>query len=112
MPLTGLYRQSQVADAASSVAELVEEGWPQQAADDLVELLAELFDEGSNAAQDLLLLGFSDYNERLDQRLLDEFLLTPPFLTAPERMPQSRLPSPQSPRGYLLRAKMIRSAHP
>lgn len=76
LPLSGQYRKSHL--NKESRDELVNnEGWSEQSADDLLTLLGYYFkgeDEGGNPAQDLLVLGFSDYMDALDEELHTNFL--------------------------------------
>jgi len=70
LPLSGQYRKSHLNEESKD--ELLQEGWPNQAVDDLFDVLGAYFkseDEGGNPVQDLLMLGFSEYMAVLDEEL-------------------------------------------
>jgi len=70
LPLSGQYRQSHLGEESKD--ELLQEGWPNQAVDDLFEVLGAYFkseNDGGNPVQDLLMLGFQEYMAVLDEEL-------------------------------------------
>ena len=70
LPLSGQYRQSHLNEDAKG--ELLAEGWPAQAVDDIFDVLGSYFrteEEGGNPVQDLLMLGFREYMSVLDEEL-------------------------------------------
>lgn len=75
LPLSGQYRKSHLNSEARE--ELLRDAeWPEQAVDDLLQLLHQYFrseTEGGNPVQDLLMLGFSEYMGALDEELHDKF---------------------------------------
>jgi len=77
VPLSGVYRESQLTDQAQQ--NLIDSGWPQQMAIDLHQMLKFYFkdpgDEGGNCAQDLLILGFSEYMNKFNERIYRDLLL-------------------------------------
>jgi serine/threonine protein kinase len=76
LPLSGQYRKSHLNEQGREEF-LKDSAWPKQMVDDLFALLGEYFaseDEGGNPAQDLLLLGYSEYMGALDEELHDKFL--------------------------------------
>lgn len=76
LPLSGQYRRSHLMDDQAEV--LRNASWPQVMVDDLFDVLGRYFrdeDEGGNPAQDLLLVGFDDYMDALDEELHDKLLL-------------------------------------
>lgn len=77
LPLSGQYRRSHLQEEQKQV--LVDDGWPQVMADDLFEVLTKYFDEEGNQAQDLLMLGFSEYYSVLDEEVFYSFLLSDDF---------------------------------
>uniref|UniRef100_A0A7S1YFW9 Guanylate cyclase n=2 Tax=Grammatophora oceanica TaxID=210454 RepID=A0A7S1YFW9_9STRA len=75
LPLSGQYRKSHLSSEAKE--ELKEEGWPDQAADDLFDVLGAYFrseENGGNPVQDLLMLGFREYMGALDEELHSKLL--------------------------------------
>lgn len=76
LPLSGSYRKSHLNDEHR--VELTENaGWPSQMVDDLFDLLNVYFkgeEEGGNPVQDLLMLGFPEYMDALDEELHTKFL--------------------------------------
>jgi len=77
LPLSGQYRKSHI-QGDEHRNELLESGWPGQMIDDLFEVLGEYFkdvDEGGNAVQDLLMVGFDEYMDILNEEIHKKLLL-------------------------------------
>jgi len=77
LPLTGIYRTSQLSEPSKE--RLVSSGWPRVMVDDLYEVLRFYFrdDErgGGNGVKDLLIPGFSEYMSAFHEELYNRFLL-------------------------------------
>eukprot|EP00730_Choanoeca_flexa_P017682 TRINITY_DN8547_c0_g1_i2.p1 TRINITY_DN8547_c0_g1~~TRINITY_DN8547_c0_g1_i2.p1 ORF type:complete len:1147 (+),score=180.38 TRINITY_DN8547_c0_g1_i2:51-3491(+) len=77
LPLSGQYRRSQLETGAKT--RLLASGWPEVVVNDLFKVLDFNFQDeeaAGNPAQDLLMLGFSDYMQELKQHIFDDYLLS------------------------------------
>ncbi|EGD77131.1 TK protein kinase [Salpingoeca rosetta] len=82
LPLSGQYRRSHLREEQKQV--LLDDDWPREMADDLFDVLRFYFLEDGNPAQDLLMLGFSEYQGAFDQHVFSEFLLSDDFFYLPD----------------------------
>lgn len=76
LPLSGQYRKSHLNEEGRQEL-LVGGNWPEQMVDDSFLMLEQYFkseEEGGNPAQDLLMLGFPEYMNALDEELHDKLL--------------------------------------
>eukprot|EP01147_Barroeca_monosierra_P005467 gene5467-7168_t len=80
LPLSGQYRQSHLTDQEKQ--NLLLERWPSVMVGDLFDVLQFYFDENGNQAEDLIMLGYSEYFGALGRHIYSEFLLDEEYFFA------------------------------